>query len=174
MTFKEVNMHDSIVTFEEGKYYCTLHTRYGFTCFEGQDPYFSITSMLTGDNGYRACGCLHNDIRKHDSSLSPLIKWHLTSLVTGPMHYIANGMFWWERSLMSEPKHADDLTAIGDKALENFKSTVVYGATFLDDIDFDNRKSIDPEKIRAWMNLRFNELMQAFYHDLREFKLIGE
>lgn len=74
---------------------------------------------------------------------------------------------------MTKPEYKGDTTAIGDKALEYFKSTVVYGVTSVDSIDFDNRESIPIETIRVWMKDRFNELMQMFYKDMRQFKLIG-
>ena len=36
-----------------------------------------------------ACGCLHDEVRKHFPHLAPLIKWHLTA-TDGPMHYVAD------------------------------------------------------------------------------------
>ncbi len=166
-------MQESNVEFVDEKNMYFLKVNYGFTCFEGQDPYFSITGELRGSDGYRAFGCLHDDIQKHCKEVAPLVKWHLVSLVKGPMHYIDNAVFWWKRSLMTEPEYKGDTTAIGEKALENFKSTVVYGSTSLDFIGFRQREEISTEVLTTWLNLRFNEMMESFYEDMRRYKVIG-
>ena len=171
--FKEVNVQKSSVNFKENQHKYRLVTKYGFTCFDGQDPYFSITASLKGTDGCHAGGCLHDEIRKHDPGLEPLIKWHLVSLVKGPMHYIANALFWWERSLMTEPEYKGDITAIGEKALEYFKSTVVYDSTTIDTISFHERNTISIDVLRKWLEDRFNEMMESFYKDLLKFQVIG-
>jgi len=170
-----INLHTRTVEYTEDGQYHRLEIRYGFECFSGQDPYFSITGAVFGPNGYNVWGCVHDEIRKYAPDLAPLIKWHLVSVVKGPMHYVANGLFWWERSLMKElvPLYKGDSCPIGDEAFENFKKTVVYGATKHDSLFMYGLKSYSKHTIEAWLKFRFNLLMEMFFNDMRKFELMG-
>ncbi len=71
----------------------TAEVRYDDDCGNGHNS-FAITAAIrkpgtTGDRGWLAGGCCHDEIAKAFPELAPLIKWHLCSS-DGPMHYIAN------------------------------------------------------------------------------------
>lgn len=75
----------------------TVEVRYDDRCGNGHNT-FSITATIEEKlrNGRwieREGGCLHEDIAKHFPDLAPLIRWHLVSS-DGPMHYIANTLYW--------------------------------------------------------------------------------
>ena len=77
---------------------------YGFNYFKGQEPYFSVTATIfrfsrTGWYAER-CGCLNDYVRKHFPEIAYLIKWHLSTFVKGPLHYVENAVFWWKRSCL--------------------------------------------------------------------------
>lgn len=92
--------------------------------FATQAAHFSITAEIEEkrNGGWRehSGGCLHEAIAKHFPELAPLIRWHLFAPAEGPLHYIANGLYWW--------RHAMQLVAQEDQALAHFKSTIVFGA----------------------------------------------
>jgi hypothetical protein len=67
--------------------------RHDDECKNGHNS-FSITGEVIGKIGrYIAGGCLHDDIERAFPELAHLIKWHLSS-TDGPMHYIANTLYW--------------------------------------------------------------------------------
>lgn len=45
-------------------------------------------------------GCIHDEVAKHFPELAHLIKWHLSS-TDGPMHYVANTVYWAEQGAMT-------------------------------------------------------------------------
>lgn len=51
--------------------------------------YFSITA-----DGYRRCGCLHDEILELNPALKPFVDLHLSDLDGVPMHAEANGWYW--------------------------------------------------------------------------------
>lgn len=69
----------------------TVTLKYGDSCKNGHNT-FSITGEITKGSTWFACGCLHDEIKKHFPELAYLIKWHLCS-TDGPMHYIANTVY---------------------------------------------------------------------------------
>lgn len=75
----------------------TARLRYDDECGNGHNT-FSITADVVTPasrrrNDIEAGGCLHEDIARVFPELEPYIKWHLTSS-DGPMHYIANTLYW--------------------------------------------------------------------------------
>lgn len=70
---------------EAGDY---IEVTFGMNQIKDQDPYFSITGQTR-----HSCGCLHEEIAKYFPEYASLIKWHLFSPVTGPMHYKANALY---------------------------------------------------------------------------------
>ena len=76
-------------TFTEGK-----HT-YEIKVFLKLDKYFSMTGEI-GLKGEEpdTLGMINWEIEKHFPELMHLAKWHLFDRETGPMHYIANTMYW--------------------------------------------------------------------------------
>lgn len=64
----------------------------------GQNPYFSLTGdVYSGTVAHECyldrCGCVHDDIAKHLPNLKPYLKWHLTAINSGPMHYLTNTLY---------------------------------------------------------------------------------
>ncbi len=176
------------VLFEENEDQHKLRINYGFHKMGDQEPYFSITAeefILVKRNKkdpgrwvWVSCGCLHDEIRKRAPELAGLIRWHLCFVETGPLHYIANGMFWFERSLLNNPAplYAGDTCASGDKALGFFKDHVIYGASKeYDPIDCILEHRAAPVQgdmlalIRQWMTERLPSVMVQFHKDMKEF-----
>ena len=68
-----------------------------------QAAYFSVTGEVR--NPWRhdilACGCLHDfsdmALEGKDAMLPEIVRWHLTSVTTGPMHYEANSLYHFEQ-----------------------------------------------------------------------------
>jgi len=70
-----------------------VEIRHDDSCKNGHNS-FSITGEIKDKFGRDISGgCLHDDIVSVFPELAHLIKWHLSS-TDGPMHYIANTLFW--------------------------------------------------------------------------------
>lgn len=111
-----------------------IRATYGWQKIGGQEPYWSVTAEILRkvrgrwleDSG----GCIHDVITKHFPELAPSIRWHLSDLMTGPMHYVANAVYWMQHSC-GECSHNE-----AKKYLGYFKSTVVFGAIEEDELPF--------------------------------------
>ena len=149
-----------------------LIVSYGFNKIGEQEPYFSITadqrvlSHRTKKWLEYSGGCLHDTIEEKLPELQPLIKWHLCGKESGPMHYIANGLFWWERSKLDHcvQAYSGDTTAFGEQAWEYFKSTIVFGA-----IEEDFPQDQTKESIQLYLENRLPKLMEKFHEDMKTF-----
>lgn len=164
--------------------------RFDDECGNGRQS-FSVTGDIFTKQYYRgeetvifngrkywcqSVGCLHEEISRAFPELAPYIKWHMT-FTDGPMHYIANGLFWldlWKASLdSSHPKHKDEyVTRYGStKLLEYFKSTIIYGWGHED--EFEIIKDVFFEKlpldvIQKWLENRLPHLMNRFMEDMEK------
>lgn len=138
----------------------SIEVEYGFNQIWNQDPYFSVTghiryTMKVG--GGESYGMLHDDIARIFPDLKPYLKWHLCSLNKGPMHYIANALYWagfthWEKGNM-----------------EHLASTIVWGALPNEEgniKDMINGKS--EEEVKEWLLARYDPLMEVFHNDMRK------
>src|SRR5688572_28642138 len=78
------------------RYRIKAEVRHDDECGNGHNS-FSITAEIDCRDGNRwredRGGCCHDEVAKHFPELAPLIKWHLVS-TDGPMHYIANTIYW--------------------------------------------------------------------------------
>jgi hypothetical protein len=143
---------------------CILVVQYGFDVKFARDcnqaPHFSITAEMyepyrqpgeprkRHSNGktmwLNSCGCLHDDIRKMAPHLAPLIRWHLVAVGEGPMHYVANAIYWMEKvhgiSQWEQKSYDPDPMAA-------FKSTVCW-------CKWDNELNIPPAPELSPMELR--------------------
>lgn len=115
-----------------------------------QAPYFSVTCAIYQGGRDVGGGAAHDLIAEHFPHLRPYLRWHLTS-TDGPMHYIANALYWAE-----------------SRNEEYFASTVVYGALPSDEfIPLAELVSREPEKLLNWLIARFPALMEVFMSDMR-------
>jgi hypothetical protein len=168
------------IYFEEGGECYYFKANYGIHQHDNQAPYFSITSELYEKHRFTpvkhlvSCGCQHHLVEKHLPHLKELIKWHLVSVHTGPMHYLANAMFWWERSKIEEkdfvPLYKGDTCAIGAKALEYFKTTIVYGCRKAD-YDFNIETALR-EEVDVWLLKRLPSVMTRFRLAMKKFGIV--
>lgn len=136
-----------------------------------QAAYFSITAKIEEKRGgwrEHSCGMLHEEIRAHFPELAPLIKWHLFAPAQGPMHYTANGLYWWE--------HAMAIPAQELLAREHFKGTIVFGAIeghpalASDEVVLRGyiAKPGTPSEIKTWLDARLPILLEICQRELTE------
>ena len=65
-----------------------------------QAPSVSVTcEVVDRHHRFVSGGADHALIVEHFPSLKPLIDCHLWGVGEGPMHYIANAVYWWELAL---------------------------------------------------------------------------
>jgi hypothetical protein len=127
---------------------------------KGQSPHFAVTGHIRDQWG-ESFGMLHDDIRERIPELVPFLKWHLTSVNKGPMHYIPNALYWAGHSGFCDGKPNDP---------PNFgawKRTVVWGACESDKGDGSDVFEYTKEEMTAWLSGRFTELMESFDRDMR-------
>lgn len=62
----------------------------------GQGPYFSMTGEMRVGHRIEACGMMHDEIAKYLPDLEKYLRWHLFNVNRGPMHYLANSLFWMQ------------------------------------------------------------------------------
>lgn len=116
--------------FTEGGHKYRIRATYGWRKIGNQDAYWSVTGDIerqAKNNRWceDSCGCLHGEVAKHFPKLAPSIKWHLCNLTSGPMHYVANAVYWLEKDAgISQYPDKDD----PGKAYKNFESHAVIGA----------------------------------------------
>jgi len=130
-----------------------FQAEYGMNFLRGnREPYFSITGTGYAPNGREVSGGqLHGMVRRYFPKLRPLIKWHLFSPSSGPMHYRPNAKYWARE---------------GHKA--HFKSTVVWGALPSDkSADVGKIMSKDPAALDRWLKLRLPKLRAGFKRDMK-------
>ncbi len=110
-----------------------------------QPAHFGVTGETRYPEGrdINSGGCLHELLREFDARglllerdkiLVKLIRWHLFDVREGPTHYVANGVYWFCNHLRHEgilPEAAESWLRKRPedaKALEHFKTTIVFGA----------------------------------------------
>lgn len=127
----------------------------------GQGNYFAATGE-DRQVGYAidSCGQMHDDIIKHFPKMKKYLKWHLVNFKSGPMHYVANSLYWagfsgWCDGKPNSPPN-----------YEYLKSTCIYGA-LKSDYKTDITK-LNKEELEKWLVARFGKLMNAFARDMRE------
>lgn len=150
-----------------------IRAKYGFTHSQGQDPYWSVTGEIERKAGNGrwvegSCGCLHKEVSKHFQELAPTIRWHLCATLSGPMHYEANGLYWWEHYIgarVMDKQNIRDHANGHDAAEAYFKSTTIFGA--LPD-DAMPPVTASNGEVREWMRNRLPRLMEAFRADINK------
>jgi hypothetical protein len=155
---------------EHGQRY-RVRAEYGMQKLGDQEPYFSLTGEQQRYNGIRwredSFGQMHDILVKHFPELAKVAKWHLAFQESGPMHYVANGLYWWDiyvgTQLADRYQLANAGTSSSELGLRIFKDHVVFGA-----VDGDTLPSISTSRqdVEAWMKARLPALMDAFRHDM--------
>ena len=148
---------------EDGRQY-RITAAYGmdeqFAARNGQAPHFSLTCSVERRAGphwvHEGGGCAHDRIARFFPDLGPSVaRWHLVS-TEGPLHYVANARYWWEKmngtsTWPAEPGDPDPAEA--------FRHTVVFGVLADDAMP----PSSEPwERVEAWLAARLPRLMEAF------------
>jgi hypothetical protein len=142
--------------------------------------YLSITGEIRRPRAREAhtVGCIHDQILKAWPDLAPLVRWHLSDDTGTPMHYLANGMYWWEISVGLNTN-----TPHGPDPVEAFKSTVVWGALGQDaglepwrhgppNCEADREElAITRRDVGRFLLERLPALRAAFFADLAAFNL---
>lgn len=161
--------------YTDGGFKFRTRIKYGFDVVFAerlsQLPYFSLTHDTERRVGRRwvddSCGA---GLPPQFSELEPLLKWHLCS-VERPMHYVANGLYWWEQGAASgwavlTSEH------FGANPVEGFKRTVVYGALETDR-DFDvQAPSRTKSEVREWLVARLPALMAKMREEMARFGVV--
>lgn len=138
-----------------------VRATYGLHKIGDQEPYVSVTGQTErrpargGRWQEDTAGMLHDTIARHFPKLRNLLPWHLTFVNSGPMHYEANAVYWWEQ---------------GD--LDHFKSTIVFGGAPRHDASGLPIGSITKTKVREWLAQRKPELMKNLHAVLKKHNLI--
>jgi hypothetical protein len=149
-----------------------VRAEYGMHVIGDQEPYFS----LTGEQ-YRwerrhwaedSFGQMTETLTKHFPQLAPTAKWHLCFQQTGPMHYVANGLYWWDAYVGTRLVDKYQLAnnpgkSSSDIGLECFKSTIVFGAAGPEELP---SVSTPRQAVQAWLEQRLPKLMEAFRNDM--------
>jgi hypothetical protein len=147
-----------------------IRATYGMHKIGEQEPYFSITCDIEEKRGTRfyesGGGAAHALIREHLPELAPLIKWHLFSYPSGPMHYVENAIYFWQQATDRSkwPRRPHDADP-----MEAFKSTIVCGAVPGDEerlIFFREHRAGDVE-VQAWLAMRLPTLRRQFEREMR-------
>lgn len=156
----------------------------------GQGHYLSCTYEEHEKNSRRrdsviACGAA-DIVSWHKWGLAELARWHLCNITSGPMHYVANAIYWAEHMHgLSDYKHDGRCDPI-----DAFQQTVVFGAVpgdempRLDALPGEDLGDVDTAELRkkqkqhlrevvsAWCEARRPALMAQFEADLRKFGLV--
>lgn len=111
-----------------------------------QPAHFSVTGETRYLNArdIESGGCIHDLLLEfakrdllnaRDAIVPSLLRWHLFDVTEGPMHYVAYGVYWYKIYLRREgklPKSVNfwerDDRPKDAKALDCFKSTIIFGA----------------------------------------------
>ena len=102
-------------------HYIRARIRFDDECGNGHQS-FAVTAdiheLRNGRYIEDGGGCCHDEIAKAFPWIAPYIKWHLTS-TDGPMHYVANTIYWAEKAALGKCKYDGGLSE--DKRLEAAK-----------------------------------------------------
>lgn len=157
---KTTKMHTTDWKYHTDEYgdECRTKIKYGYNYINGNNSsYVSITyeSQVKNHRGRwveSSCGVVSKEtVGELFPELLPLHRWHLASPVSGPMHYVANALYWhdWIHEKYTAEKSWDPTP---EKAKENLKNQVVFGALETDS-EFDIFNS-SREELKDWLENR--------------------
>ena len=125
--------------------------------------------MLEGNSGhlhFRAKmvqRAIKSIIAQQFPELQPLLRWRLCALGEGPLHCVANAIFWLDRGA----KRLPGVDARG--CMDLFRETIVYGELPVDaawDLSRDP-KTFHREAVKAWLEARLPALLERFEADMQ-------
>lgn len=142
-----------------------------FAVRHNQAPHFSMICEVEVQIGsqewlYTRGGRDDVIISRHFPDLAPLQRWQLCALGEGPLHYLANALFWLDRAAERIPRGT---SSIDKQAIDLFRETIIYGELPVDgawDLSRDP-KTLDREAVRAWLEARLPALLERFEADMR-------
>lgn len=138
---------------------------YNFGRRNSQAPHFSVTCDIEEKHGTRwvdsGGGAAHDLISKQFPELAPYVKWHLVAVGEGPMHYIANAQYWFEKmngtsKWKPSPGDPDPKSA--------FLHTIIFGGIPGETL----RDTSFWAQMQPWLEARLPKLMGRFSADMRE------
>ena len=129
-----------------------VFAKYGFATVGDQEPYFSITAEAGNKYIGWSSGMNHDEILKAMPELSDLTRWHLAFIERGPMHYVSNSKYFWER-----------------RELGSFMDTIVFGA--LPDDEMSSISEAMEEDADTFLAARKPRLMEQFRKDMERFEV---
>lgn len=157
---------------ERGQTYhirATYGIDYEFARRNRQHPYFSITGTIERKDDRRphhwrddAGGTLHDEIARHFPELEPYLTWHLVA-TDGPMHYIANGKYWWEKAMGVVTPGTRPARPGEPDPREAFKGTISFGAIPGESMPYTD----DWNDVEKWLRARLPKLMETFRHAMK-------
>ena len=123
-----------------------LRTRfsYGYKYIKGnEDAYISLTHETQRKTRYGFGEDFFGAPSKHlvrtlAPNLLPLCDWQLSSVVTGPMHYVKNALYWWDmihgRDQLTRWYNPKGLNTLPSEAKGYLISHINYGAVDTDEL----------------------------------------
>jgi hypothetical protein len=158
MTGHDMRTTPWVIYYEDGHEY-RIRAEYGWQVIGQQEPYWSVTGAIERRKGTKGWeddsgGMIHKEVTQYFPWLVPTLKWHLSSKVSGPMHYVDNARYWLEKihGVSKWPARSYDPNP--------FKSTVVFGA-LPEDKDLPAL-----ENLAAWCAARLPFLIKAMHQDI--------
>lgn len=135
--------------------------------FGNKSPYFAVSTTVYNNFGRgMSYGCQHEIAVKVFPKLKPFIRWHLTGL-DGPMHYVPNALFFWDRYRDNEPQLFETYDP-----LEAFISTVKWGLYGNETDEYlkylFHSKDVTREQMKDVLNHRFPVMMKCFESDMQQ------
>jgi len=146
-----------------------IKATFKYELLEGNtQPYFSATyeekSKYANEHTQpRSLGCNYEMVLKAAPGRDNVVRWHLCG-PNGPMHYVSNALYWLG---------FNDYDVFN---LDNFKSTIVFGALEDDQRRYDNIVNIiqgwthdpamDRELFKDWLEERLPRLVEQFHKDM--------
>jgi hypothetical protein len=142
--------------------------RYDDECGNGHNS-FAITGEIyrPGRRDCEACGCLHEEIARVFPELAPFIKWHLSD-TDGPMHYIANTLYWlgydrrWSDGKPDSPPNLEH--ARNTAVWPDMPETLIAPDTTNDGV-FANRRN----EVQQILEARVEDLRKEFQQAVESF-----
>lgn len=137
----------------------TVTIRHDDECGNGHNS-FSMTAecRIVGQKDYSS-GCLHDEIAKRCPELAPYIKWHLCS-TDGPLHYIANSLYWAGKSGWCDGKPNDPPN------LDHFRSTAIWPNAG------ESIPGLPRQSLISMLEKRLPELMSEFQEAVESLGLV--